>query len=174
MSKINYDLTKLRAFVFDVDGVLSPNVVAIDANGAPARMANVKDGYAMQLAVKRGYKIAIITGADTEIVRRRYELLGISDIYLKASHKIVVFEEWLAENGLQPEQVAYAGDDLPDVECMRHAGLAVAPADASVDALEAADYVTACNGGYGVARDLIEQTMRAQDKWLHDKTALAW
>jgi len=169
-----YDLTKLRGFVFDVDGVLSPNMVPIDADGNPARMANVKDGYALQLAVKHGYKIAIITGADTETVLRRYNLLGIKDVYLKAGEKLPRLKQWLDANGLTPDQVAYCGDDVPDLPCMRHVGLSIAPADASPDAREAATYVSQIPGGQGIARELIEQTMRAQGHWLHVDTAYGW
>lgn len=171
---IPYDLTRLRGFVFDVDGVLSPNMVPIDADGNPARMANVKDGYALQLAVKHGYRIAIITGADTETVYRRYKLLGINDIFLKAGEKLPILEKWLADNGLQPEEVAYCGDDVPDLLCMQHVGLSIAPADASPDAREAATYVSPTPGGHGIARELIEQTMRAQGQWLHVDTAYGW
>lgn len=169
-----YDLTTLRGFVFDVDGVLSPNMVPIDADGNPARMANVKDGYALQLAVKHGYKIAIITGADTEAVLRRYRLLGINDIYLKAGEKLPKLEQWLKDNDLTPEQVAYCGDDVPDLLCMRHVGLSIAPADASPDAKDAATYISQIPGGHGIARELIEQTMRAQGHWLHVDTAYGW
>lgn len=171
---IPFDLTKLRGFVFDVDGVLSPNVVPIDADGNPSRMANVKDGYALQLAVKHGYRIAIITGADTEVVYRRYKLLGINDIFLKAGNKLPVLEKWLAENGLSPEEVAYCGDDVPDLPCMKKVGLSIAPADASADARQAATYVSSVTGGNGIARELIEQTMRAQGHWLHVDTAYGW
>ncbi len=171
---IPYNLSQLRAFVFDVDGVLSPNMVPIDANGAPARMANVKDGYALQLAVKHGYKICILTGADTETVFLRYSLLGIKDIFLKAGNKLPIFEKWVADQGLSMEQVAYCGDDVPDILCMKRAGLSIAPADASPDAKEAATYVSPIAGGHGIARDLIEQTMRAQGQWLHVDTAYGW
>lgn len=171
---IPYDLTKLRGFVFDVDGVLSPNIVPIDANGAPARMANVKDGYALQLAVKHGYKIAIITGADSETVMKRYKLLGINDIYLKAGNKLPKLESWMAVNGLAADEVAYCGDDVPDLLCMKAVGLSVAPSDAAPDAREAAVFVSQRAGGQGIARELIEQTMRAQGCWLHSETAYGW
>ncbi|MCM1309551.1 MAG: HAD hydrolase family protein [Bacteroides sp.] len=171
---IPYDLTKVRGFAFDVDGVLSPNLVPIDANGAPARMANVKDGYALHLAAKLGYKLAIITGADTEAVYRRYSILGIKDIYLSAGEKLPIFENWMADNGLRAEEVAYCGDDVPDLLCLRHAGLSIAPADASPDAKEAAKYVTSLRGGHGVARELIEQTLRAQGRWPNDDAAYGW
>jgi 3-deoxy-D-manno-octulosonate 8-phosphate phosphatase (KDO 8-P phosphatase) len=174
MSRIDYDLTRIRAFVFDVDGVLSPNCVPIDANGVPSRMANVKDGYALQLAVKHGYKMSIITGADTREVRLRYELLGIKDIFQKAAYKINYLRQWMADQNLQPDEVAYFGDDLPDVQCLQEVGLAVVPADASDDAKEVAKYISPCQGGGGVARDVIEQVMRAQGQWLHDDTAYGW
>lgn len=171
---IPYDLTKIRGFAFDVDGVLSPNLVPIDANGAPARMANVKDGYALHLAAKLGYKLAIITGADTEAVYRRYSILGIKDIYLSAGEKLPVFENWLAENGLTAEEVAYCGDDVPDLLCLRHSGLSIAPADASPDAKEAAKYVSTLCGGNGIAREVIEQTLRARGQWPNDDSAYGW
>ena len=174
MSSIPYDLTKIKAFVFDVDGVLSPNVVPIDANGAPARMANVKDGYSMQLAVKHGYKIAIISGADTEVVRKRFQIIGVKDIYLKASDKLPVLMEWMAKEELKPEEVAYVGDDVPDLPCMRHVGLSISPADGSADTRNEALYISPLLGGHGVARELIEQTMRAQGQWLHVDTAYGW
>lgn len=171
---IPYDLTQIKAFVFDVDGVLSPNMVPIDANGCPARMANVKDGYALQLAVKHGYKIAIITGADTETVLLRYRLLRIKDIFLKAGEKLPILEKWMEDNGLQKEEVAYCGDDVPDLPCMNAVGLSIAPADASADAKNVATYVSPTPGGHGVARELIEQTLRANGQWLHVDTAYGW
>lgn len=171
---IPYDLTKLRGFVFDVDGVLSPNMVPIDADGNPARMCNVKDGYALQLAVKHGFKIAIITGADTETVKRRYNLLRITDVFLKAGEKLPKLQKWMADNGLQPEEVAYCGDDIPDLPCMRAVGLSIAPADASHDVRAAATYVSPLSGGHGIARELIEQTMTARGIWLHKDTAYGW
>lgn len=174
MSTIPYDLERIRAFVFDVDGVLSPNVVPVDSDGNPARMANVKDGYALQLARKHGYKIAIISGADSEIVRRRFELLGIKDIYLKTAEKLPLLRQWMNRYGLYPEEVSYVGDDIPDIPCMKAVGLSVAPADASVDAKENARYVSSLCGGMGVARELIEQTMRAQGEWLNSNTAYGW
>ncbi|MDE7110673.1 MAG: HAD hydrolase-like protein [Muribaculaceae bacterium] len=174
MSTIPYDLTRIRAFVFDVDGVLSPNVVAVGPDGNPARMANVKDGYAMQLARKHGYRLAIISGADSETVRRRFELLGIEDVFMRVSDKRPVLESWMARNGLDPETVSYVGDDVPDIPCLDAVGLPVVPADASVDAKNHALYVSPLCGGMGIARELIEQTMRAQGEWLNLKTAFGW
>lgn len=171
MSKINYDLTKIRGVAFDVDGVLSPAVVPLDSTGNPMRMANIKDGYALRLAAKEGLNIAIISGAQGEGLVRRFNYLGITDVYLKAGSKIDVLKKWMAYNNLKPEEVAFAGDDVPDSECMRYVGLSVAPSDSCSDILMMATYVSPCKGGYGVGRDLLEEILRATGKWPQCDTA---
>lgn len=165
MSRINYDLTRLRAIAFDVDGVLSPTVVPMDENGTPQRMANLKDGYAMKQAVKHGLRIAIITGADTEAVRKRFEKIGVKDIYIKAGRKSEILSEWMSRHGLESAEVAFVGDDVPDAEAMKIVGLPVAPADACSDIKEIARFITKAEGGYGVAREIIEDVLKAQGKW---------
>lgn len=174
MSGINYDLSRIRAFAFDVDGVLSASSIPLYPTGEPMRVINIKDGYAMQLAVKLGYPVAIITGGKTEAVRKRFEGLGVKDLYLGASVKIGIYDEWLALRGLKDEEVAFMGDDIPDMEVMRRAGLAAAPADACADILEIATYVSPCAGGMGCARDLIEQVLRARGDWMKDRHAFGW
>ena len=174
MSTFPYDLEHSRAFVFDVDGVLSPTVGPVGPDGNPVRMANVKDGYAMQLALRHGYHIALISGADSPLVARRFELLGIKDVFMKVSHKLPLLKEWAASKGLSAEEIAYAGDDIPDIPCMMFAGLSIAPADASVDAKAAANYISPLAGGSGIAREIIEQTMRSQGEWLNKDTAYGW
>lgn len=174
MSGINYDLKKISGVVFDVDGVLSPSTIPMDINGTPLRMANIKDGYALQLAAKLGVKIAIITGADSEAVRVRYNALGIKDVYTKAGRKIDVLRSWMEREGLEPEEVAYVGDDVPDYEPMLEVGLRVAPADAATDILGIANYVSPARGGEGVGRDLLEQLLRAQGKWVLNEKAFGW
>lgn len=171
---IDYDLTKIKGIVFDVDGVLSPTVIPMYPDGEPMRMVNVKDGYAMQLAVKKGVLIAILSGARTRAVQVRFENLGVSDVLLGVPVKLPVFEQWMSTHGLKAEQVAYVGDDIPDLQVMHAAGLAVAPADAAPEVRQAAGYVSPCQGGYGVARDLLEQVMRAQGLWLDDHHAFGW
>ena len=171
---IDYDLNKIKGIVFDVDGVLSPTVIPMYPDGEPMRMVNVKDGYAMQLAVKKGLLIAILSGARTRAVQVRFENLGVSDVLLGVPVKLPVFEQWMASHGLKAEQVAYVGDDIPDLQVMHAAGLAVAPADAAPEVRQAAGYVSPCQGGYGVARDLLEQVMRAQGLWLDDHHAFGW
>lgn len=174
MSRISFDLTKIRAVVFDVDGVLSPSTIPIGDDGIPVRMANIKDGYALQLAVRAGLKIAIITGANTPNIVVRYRTLGINDVFLKAGEKLPVLNKWLADNNLSLSEIAYVGDDIPDIPCLKSAGLSVAPADAAADVKALATYISPADGGYGVARDLIEQILKAQGHWLSEDLAFGW
>lgn len=165
MSKIPYPLEKIRAFVFDIDGVLSPTTVPLRDNGIPRRMANLKDGYAMVVALKAGYKIAIISGASSDGVRQRFERIGVADFFDGVKDKVVVLKEWLNNKGISPDETLYVGDDVPDIAAMRFVGLPVAPADASRDAIAAARYTTDALGGYGVSREVIEEVMRCQGTW---------
>lgn len=174
MSRIDYDLTKIKAIVFDVDGVLSPSTVPMDNNGMPMRMVNIKDGYALQLAVKYGFKIAIITGGKEEAIRMRYNALGITDVYLSAGKKLPILQEWMQINGLTPEEVAYMGDDIPDLQCLRYVGLSCSPHDAAWEVKETVRYISPMTGGYGCGRDLIQQVMAARGEWLADDKAFGW
>lgn len=171
---INYDLTKIRAIVFDLDGVLSAETIALDLDGTPLRTVNIKDGYAIQLAMKMGLRIAIISGCKIEAVRTRYEGLGMEDIYLGAAVKIKTYEEFTRKYGLKDDEVMFMGDDVPDLQVMHRVGCPVCPQDACVEIREASLYVSNCKGGYGCGRDVIEQTLRAQGKWLQDEKAFGW
>lgn len=171
---INYDLSRIRAIIFDVDGVLSQETIVLPAEGVPLRTVNIKDGYAIQLAVKLGLRIAIMTGASVDSIRKRYSGLGMTDIYLGCSVKMRTYEEFLAKYQLSDEQVMYMGDDIPDLEVMRRAGCPVCPKDACPEVKEASVYVSDRLGGQGCARDVIEQTLRAQGKWLMDERAFGW
>lgn len=173
MSSINYDLTKIKAFIFDVDGVLSSDCIPLDINGDPVRTVNIKDGYALQLAVKLGYHVAIITGAYTENIHLRFSRLGIEDIYLRSAVKIKDYDNFLQKTGLTDEVVAYAGDDIPDIEVMQRVGLPIAPASAAPEVKQVAKYISQKNGGEGIARELIEQTLKAQERWMKDD-AFGW
>ncbi|MDE6158323.1 MAG: HAD hydrolase family protein [Muribaculaceae bacterium] len=174
MSRINYDLSKIKAVVFDVDGVLSPSTIPMSPEGVPMRMANLKDGYAMQLAVKVGLKLAIISGADVPSIRGRFGVIGLTDIYLGASEKLPIFRKWLEANNLKPEEVAYVGDDIPDLPVMKACGLPVAPRDAATEVKAAAVFITGADGGYGVARELIEEILRVKGLWLSADKAFGW
>jgi len=171
---INYDLSKIRAIIFDVDGVLSSQTITLSADGEPLRTVNIKDGYAIQLAMKLGLRIVILTGARVRSVRVRYEGLGVEDIFLGCAVKIDTYEAFLRQYGLTDEQVMYMGDDIPDLEIMRRVGCPVCPKDACAEIKEASLYVSDIPGGHGCGRDVIEQTLRAQGKWVMDKTAFGW
>ena len=171
---INYDLNKIKAIIFDIDGVLSAETITLSPEGEPLRTVNIKDGYAIQLAVKLGLRIAIMTGAKTQAVRRRYEGLGVEDVYVGCSVKIKTYEEFLQKYGLADEEVIFMGDDIPDLEVMRRVGCPVCPKDACPEILEVSRYVSHLRGGYGCGRDVIEQTLRAQDKWQMNATAFGW
>ena len=171
---INYDLKKIRALAFDVDGVLSTNNVILIEGGQPCRTANIKDGYALQLAVKCGLEVAIITGGNSQSVRVRYEGLGVQSIYLGASVKIKTLNEWLHEKSLTPDQVLYMGDDIPDYEVIKVCGCPCCPADAAPEIRQASLYVSPANGGMGCVRDVVEQVLRAQGKWMANAKAFGW
>lgn len=171
---INYDLKKIRAIVFDIDGVLSAETIPMNADGLPCRTVNIKDGYAIQLAVKMGLHIAIITGANVQSVRVRYEGLGVKDIHIGASVKMQTYETFLQKYGLTDEQVLYMGDDIPDYEVMQRSGCPCCPADAAPEIKAISRYISPRLGGYGCGRDVIEQVLRAQGKWMNDKHAFGW
>lgn len=171
---INYDLRQIKTIIFDIDGVLSAETITLSADGEPLRTVNIKDGYAIQLAVKMGLRIAIMTGATTEAVRLRYERLGVEDIYMACAVKIKTYDEFLAKYGLTDREVIYMGDDVPDLEILRRVGCPVCPQDACPDVKDACLYVSPYRGGYGCGRDVIEQTLRAQGKWLSSEKAFGW
>jgi len=166
MDNINFDLTKIKSIVFDVDGVLSPDSVPLRATGEPMRIINTKDGYAMQLAVKQGIVLGIISGGESVAVRKRFEGLGFQHIYMKSRSKMNDFQDFLNKTGLSAEEVCFVGDDIPDYEVMQKAGLAACPADAASEITAIAGYISHKNGGMGVARDIIERLLKAQGKWM--------
>lgn len=171
---INYDLSLIRGIAFDVDGVLSPCTIPLSDNGLPMRMVNIKDGYALQLAVKHGLHIAIISGAVSRPVELRFEGLGVQDIYMGASIKLPIFNKWMKKYELTPQEVAFVGDDIPDLHVMRAAGLSVAPADAAPEVKAEATHTSSIMGGHGVARELIQAVLKAQNLWLDDQHAFGW
>ena len=171
---INYDLSKIRAIIFDIDGVLSSETINLSAEGIPLRTVNIKDGYAIQLAMKLGLRVVILTGANVPSVRVRYEGLGVEDIYLGCGVKIKTYEEFLQKYGLSDEEVMYMGDDIPDLEIMRRVGCPVCPKDACPEIKEVSCYVSDRIGGHGFGRDVIEQVLRAQGKWVMNAKAFGW
>lgn len=174
MSKIDYDLMKIEAIIFDIDGVLSPSTVPMSDAGLPLRMVNVKDGYSIQLAVKKGLRIAIISGAADEALRRRYNALGVTDIYLKASDKMPCLMDFAKRSGISLADMAYMGDDIPDLSVMKVVGLPCAPRDADDEVKAVATYITQADGGYGAGRELIEEVMRVKGMWMSNADAFGW
>ena len=171
---INYYLQKIKAVVFDVDGVLSASTIQMDGKGEPVRTINIKDGYAIQLAVKHGIQLAIMTGGHNENIRFRYEYLGVKDVYINCSMKIRTWEEFLSKYDLHEEEIIYVGDDIPDYEVMKRAGCPCCPKDACTEIKEISTYVSDYEGGHGVARDILEQVLKAQGKWVLNEKAFGW
>ncbi|MBO5314285.1 MAG: 3-deoxy-D-manno-octulosonate 8-phosphate phosphatase [Prevotella sp.] len=171
---INYDLSKIRAVVFDVDGVLSASTISLHPDGEPMRTVNIKDGYAIQHACKMGLTVAIITGGNTHSVYKRYERLGVKDIYMRSAVKIRDYEDFLLRHGLTDDEVLYMGDDIPDYEIMCRAGCPCCPKDACHEIKEVSVYISSCQGGQGCARDVIEQVLRVQGKWMNGADAFGW
>ncbi len=170
---INYDLNKIKTFIFDVDGVLSRQTIYLSLDGNPQRTTNVRDGYAINLAMKNGFGIAIITGGNSPSVKVRYEALGVKHIYLKSKIKMLDFRDYIEKTGYKHEEIVYIGDDIPDYEVMQLVGLPVAPADAAPEIKQIAKYISKKKGGEGVVRDVIEQVLKVQGKWLNGE-AFGW
>ncbi len=173
MNNFKEELRKVRAFVFDVDGVLSTQTIPMDALGEPLRSINIRDGYAIKLAVRKGYRIGIITGGRSEAVRHRYESLGVTDIYLSSQSKKDDLLDFIGRNELEPESILYMGDDIPDHEAMGLVGFPTCPADAVTEIKQISKYISHFNGGEGCARDVIEQVLRLHKHWM-DGEAFGW
>ena len=168
MDKPNYKalLPSITTFIFDVDGVMTNGKVLITTSGEMYREMDTKDGYALKCALIQGYKVGIISGGTNEGVRDRLKALGIYDIYLGAHHKNKPFQELLDSYGLSPDEILYMGDDIPDIEVMQQVAVAACPQDAVPDVKKIANYISHKKGGEGCVRDVVEQTLRVQGKWL--------
>lgn len=174
MSRIDYNLSDIRAIVFDIDGVLSPSTVPVDEEGRPSRMINVKDSFAIRLSISKGLRVAIISGATDPRMQEAYSRFGVTDIFMSRPDKKSVMLRWMSDASLARHEVAYVGDDIPDIPAMNCAGLRVCPADAADDVKETANYISRVPGGHGVARDLLEQILSAQDKWITQHNDYLW
>lgn len=155
----------IKAFIFDVDGVLTDGSVHVTPTGEMLRIMNIRDGFAMKAAVESGYHVCIISGGSNEGVRLRLRNLGITDIYLAAPDKVETFKEYTDIYGIKPEEVLYMGDDIPDYHVMQLVGLPSCPQDAVPEIKSICRYVSHRNGGRGAVRDVIEQVMKVQGKW---------
>lgn len=168
MNQPNYKalLPNITTFIFDVDGVLTNGKVLITSQGEMYREMDTKDGYALKCALVQGYRVCIISGGTNEGVRNRLKALGVYDIYLGAHHKQEPFQDLMDSYDLKPEEILYMGDDVPDIVVMEQVGVAACPQDAVSDVKEIANYVSHKKGGEGCVREIIEQTLRVQGKWL--------
>ncbi len=166
-------LGKIDTFIFDMDGVLTDGSITIMPDGDHVRTMNIKDGYALQLAVKKGYNVAIISGGKSDSAKKRFQSLGISNIYMGVHTKTIALGEMLNLYDLDPSTVLYMGDDIPDYEVMKMIGVPTCPADAVSEIKEIAIYVSDKTGGRGCVRDVIEQVLRLNGKWM-DMDAHVW
>lgn len=156
----------ITTFILDVDGVLTDSSVHITSTGEMLRTMNIRDGYAMKAAVESGYHVCVISGGSNEGVRIRLENLGITEIYLGAPDKVTLFNQYIKAYGIRPEQVLYMGDDIPDYHVMQLVGIPACPQDSAPEIKALSKYVSHKNGGCGAVRDVIEQVMKVQGKWL--------
>jgi len=162
----------IRTFVFDVDGVMTDGSVLVYETGEQVRRMNTKDGYSLQLAMKKGYQVLIISGGTSEGVRRRLEYLGIQDIFLNVKNKKETLAAYTLTHQLDEKNILYMGDDIPDYAVMQQVGLACAPSDAVPEIRHIAAYISAFGGGQGCVRDVIEKVLKLNGHWEVD-TSLA-
>ncbi|WP_396172544.1 KdsC family phosphatase [Flavobacterium sp.] len=158
-------MNDITTFIFDIDGVLTDSSVHITPTGEMLRIMNIRDGFAMKAAIESGYHVCIISGGSNEGVRIRLQNLGITDIYLGTPNKVETFKEYCGIYQINPEQVLYMGDDIPDYHVMQLVGLPTCPQDASPEIKAISNYISHKNGGKGAVRDVIEQVMKVQGKW---------
>ena len=160
------DLSPITTFIFDFDGVMTDGTVFCDFEGHPLRATNVKDGYAIQLATKLGYNVAVISGAVCPSTIVRMNSLGVTDVFTGIPDKVLKLKEYMNEKGLKPEEIVFMGDDIPDLNVMKEVGLPACPADAVPEVKAISKFISERPGGKGAVRDLIERTLKVQGKWM--------
>lgn len=173
MKNYKAKLNDINTFIFDFDGVLSDGMVLLTEEGHYLRRTNVKDGYIMQLSVKKGYRVAIISGAKAEGMYKRLFGLNLTEIHLGVANKLEVYNQIKEKYGLEDKNILYMGDDIPDYKVMQNAGVACCPADAATEIKAISDYISDKKGGEGCARDIIEQVLKLQHNWM-DEEAFEW
>lgn len=173
MANFKEDIIRVKAFVFDIDGVLSSQTIALNSFGVPSRTVNLRDGYAIQLAVKKGYYVGIISGSSSKEYQKRLKLLGVKDVYLRSRHKLENFNNFIEKHKLNRSDVIFMGDDIPDFEVMKASGIPVCPSDADSEIKQISAYISDKKGGEGCVRDIIEQVLRLHHNWM-DSEAFTW
>ena len=170
MGNFKEDIARVKAFVFDVDGVFTDGSITPTADGDFLRTYYAQDGYAVAYAIQQGFRVCVISGGRGELLKRRFEMLKVEDTYFNCADKEKALDEFLAKYNLDTEEVIYMGDDVPDLGVMRRVGIPVCPSDACSDVLEVVRYVSEFPGGRGAVRDIVEQVLRSQECWaLHTK-----
>jgi 3-deoxy-D-manno-octulosonate 8-phosphate phosphatase (KDO 8-P phosphatase) len=164
------NLKKIKAFVFDVDGVFTDGSVYLLPEGQMARVMNVLDGYAVVKAIKNNYPIGVITGGNDEMVKHRIHYLGIEDYYPKSHDKLQDYTHFKLKHQLSDEEILIMGDDLPDIAMMKLAGISSCPKNAVPEVKAISNYISPTEGGKGAVRDVIEQVMKVQGNWQEDNT----
>ncbi len=173
MSNYKALLTEVDTFIFDYDGVMTDGKLILQHEGNPLRSANVKDGYVLQLAVRLGYRVVIISGGLSKSMENRFEALRINDVFLGVSDKLLVLNKYISENNLDPKRMVYMGDDIPDFKVMKKVGVPCCPADAAEEIKNISIYISDKKGGEGCVRDIIEQVLKVQGKWMNED-AFQW
>ena len=168
MTNYKAQLKKIKTFIFDYDGVLTEGTIIMTEHGEALRISNIKDGYALQLAIKLGYRIAIISGAKSKSMSHRLKALKITDVFLGIGNKLETFHSYLRTNSIDSSEVLFMGDDIPDYQIMKEVGMPTCPADAAEEIKKLAQYISHVPGGKGCVRDVIEQVMKVQGKWMTD------
>lgn len=158
-------LPKINTFIFDIDGVITDGTIIPFGDNQQLRRMNIKDGYALQHAIKRGYNVAVISGGSSVLVKNRLHQLGIKDVFLKASDKLPVLNQYIKQKGLDVAQILYMGDDIPDYHAMKTCGVATCPKNAAIEIKEIAHYISNKDGGKGCVRDIVEQVLRCNGDW---------
>ena len=166
-------LQKVKGFVFDVDGVLSPETAILHPNGDMMRTMNIKDGYAIQYAIRKGYAMGFITGGKSKMIAKRLKSLGVEHIYLGSINKLYDFNDFMSKVSLEPEVILYMGDDIPDLKILNMVGFPTCPANAAEEIKAISGYVSDKEGGQGCVRDVIEQVLKLQGKWM-ENDAFSW
>ena len=166
MNDLNEILSHITTFIFDFDGVMTDGRVFCDFEGHPLRATNVKDGYSLQLATKVGYNVAVISGAVCPSTIVRMNSLGVTDVFTGIPNKVLKLKEYMQKKGLKAEEIVFMGDDIPDLNVMKQVGLPACPADAVPEVKEISKFISEKPGGNGAVRDLIEQTLKVQGKWM--------
>lgn len=157
----------IKLFALDVDGVLTDGSLLLLNDGQMMRRMNIKDGYALQLAIKKGYHIVVISGGSSEAVKMRLEKLGVKDVFMSVLNKSAVLQQYMQEHSIRENEVLYMGDDMPDIAVMKMAGLACCPADAVAEVRDISAYISPIKGGEGCVRDIIEKVLKLNAHW-HD------